>query len=305
MKHWTKEEDMLLISLLGKTSFEEMAKQFKSRSATSLRNHAAKKLKLGNSYAFRKYTKDESFWETPNPLNCYWAGFLAADGYICEKEGHEAVKVGLSVKDLNHLEKFKNDSQYTGKIEQRQRRFSNNKLSPYTTLVSLQINACKKWVADMKYNFNLCQCKSKILQGPNLSDNYLKLCFLIGYIDGDGCIHWDKWKKQPTIRFVSSSHTIIEWVKDIIDKNFNVSIIKTPKSFNIKRKSTMSTLAVSGLRAAKLFDALSAIDVPKLDRKWKNPEFLAELALYKQRFPSFFINFENSQLIPDNLLEKV
>jgi len=305
MKHWTKEEDILLVSLLGKTSFEEMAKWFENRSATSLRNHAAKKLKLGNSYAYRKHTKNEPFWENPNPLNCYWAGFLAADGYICEKQGHEAVKVALSIKDEKHLKKFKEDCGYTGIISKRQSRFSNQEHRPYTTLVSLQINACKKWVADMKSNFNLCQCKSKILQGPNLSDDYLKLCFLIGYIDGDGCVSWDKYKKQPTIRFVSSSHTIIEWVKDIVDKNFNVSIIKTPKSFNIKRKLTMSTLAVSGLRAAKLFDALSAIDVPKLDRKWKNPEFLAELALYKQRFPSFFINSEKSQLIPDNLLEKV
>jgi hypothetical protein len=246
MKHWTKEEDKLLVGLLGKISFDEIAKRFNGRSPTAIRCHAIKKLKLNNPYRYRKHTKNESFWETPNPLNCYWAGFLAADGYICEKQGHEAVKVGLSIKDLAHLENFKKQIGYTGKVEQRQRRFSNKESSPYTTLVSLQINACKKWVADMKRNFNLCQCKSKILQGPNLSDDYLKLCFLIGYIDGDGCVHWDKWKKQPSIKFVSSSSMILIWIKQLIDEKFNFST-RAPKPFNIRKNGNMFKLHASGM----------------------------------------------------------
>lgn len=286
-------------------SYEKIAEYFPGRGPDAIRAHAYKKLRLNNSFKYRKHTKDESFWETPNPLNCYWGGFLAADGYICEKVGHEAVKVGLSIKDLKHLEKFKKDTKYTGIISQRKSRFKNKEKHPYTILVYIGINACKKWVADMKLNFNLCQRKTKILQGPNLTNDYLNLCFLIGYIDGDGCVHWDKWKKQPTIKFVSSSPIILNWVKDIFDRQFNFSA-RAPKKFNITKEPTMGKLSISGLRAAKVFELLSAIDIPKLDRKWKNPEFLAEFENYKLKFPTFFTKEAKQRLdIDGNLISPI
>ena len=288
-------------SLVGKMSFKSMTKYFDGRTASSLQSHS-RFINLNSPYIHKIHSKDENFWETPNSLNCYFAGILAADGYLYEKNGAKALKWAVSIIDKAHLEMLIKYTKFTGKITHYMHK------SPSTDnvneMVRVSFSSCDKWIKDLKNNFNLCQGKSLVLQGPNLSDNYLKLCFLIGYIDGDGCIHWDKTSKQPVIRFACCGLEILKWIKNIIEKDFEYTARKGRKP-NINKRENHYIYCISGLRAAKLFDALSAIDVPKLDRKWKNPEFLAELALYKQKFPSFFVNSENSQLILDTLVEKV
>lgn len=286
---WTKKEDALLTSCMNKMSYENMEKLFPGRTKHSIRARAYRVLGLINNYKHKIHSKNESFWETPNPINCYVAGFCAADAYVCEKKGHEAFKLGISIKDEKHIQKFKELFEYTGQISKVQKRFGGNDSSPWTTLVCLQINSCKKWIEDMKRNFNICQGKSKILKGPNLTNEYLMMCFLCGFIDGDGSVVWDKWKKQPAIKLFSSSNAILEWAHYLIDKHFNFSA-RTPKKIAIcaRKNKKMSSLNVSGLRAAKMFELLSTMDIPKLDRKWKNPQFLAEFENYKLKFPTFF-----------------
>lgn len=51
-----------------------------------------------------RYQKNHNFFKNKNPLNSYWAGFIAADGSISSK-GNE-LKIALSAKDAGHLEKL-------------------------------------------------------------------------------------------------------------------------------------------------------------------------------------------------------
>ena len=57
----------------------------------------------------RKYNVNDNFFEKTDVLNCYWAGFIAADGCIIEGKKQNQLSIGLAKKDFNHLNLFKND----------------------------------------------------------------------------------------------------------------------------------------------------------------------------------------------------
>lgn len=54
----------------------------------------------------RHYDIDENFFEEINTEEkAYWLGFILADG--CLKKNSNQLSINLSIKDFNHLEKFK------------------------------------------------------------------------------------------------------------------------------------------------------------------------------------------------------
>ena len=281
----------MLKSLVGRMSFRDMTKYFIGRTPNALQLRS-RKLGFDSPHVHRIRTKNEKFWEIPNPTNCYWAGFIAADGCITEKRGATSLKLGISIVDLKHLEKFIKDTNFSGKIVHYDTWAPAGKKISH--MVRTSISSCQKWIIDLKKNFNLCQGKTRILRGPNLEDDYLKLCFLIGYLDGDGCLHWDKrlrkknGKGYPSISAVSSSFAILSWIADLMNKHFKVSFIDDVKDVQVIKRTNHFCLFLTGIRAAKVFELLRSIEVPKLDRKWKNEEFLAGIEEYKKRNPEFF-----------------
>ena len=59
---------------------------------------------------------------------------------------------------------------------------------------------------------------------------------------------------------------------------------------NAYEKENYSGFVFDGLKAALIIHSLSKVDVPKLDRKWKNPEILAEIEKYKENNQLYFLN---------------
>lgn len=52
-------------------------------------------------YKQRTYNVDDFFFNTPNELNSYYAGFIAADGHICSRNSEKrTLKIGLSSKTI-------------------------------------------------------------------------------------------------------------------------------------------------------------------------------------------------------------
>jgi hypothetical protein len=119
---------------------------------------------------------DENFFSVPNILNSYWAGFIAADGCIRGYHDHY-LSLGLSKKDISHLEKFKRDLRLSNKIT-----IYDKHNSCITGLSSNKI--CD----DLKNNFNITPRKSKTLKPPNIKNKTNILSFIAGYIDGDGSV---------------------------------------------------------------------------------------------------------------------
>ena len=123
-----------------------------------------------NEKAFDNMQSEEQF---------YWLGFMYADGNI-SKEGNR-IEVRLSIKDKNHLEKFRKFLNLSTEIR---------------TGVCNDYGFCHLSVRNkhMWNTLNSLGCtpqKTLTLQFPNISFFKKKeniLHFIRGYVDGDGCL---------------------------------------------------------------------------------------------------------------------
>jgi len=116
----------------------------------------------------------------------YWMGFLFADGHFNDKKGKTSIVVGLSEKDRLHLEKL---SKFVD-VEMKER------VSTWTyngiKKTSKQCNL-SKWdktnVLKIIDKFSILPLKT---YNPPLNLNIqaddLFIAFIVGFIDGDGCI---------------------------------------------------------------------------------------------------------------------
>ncbi len=159
------------------------------------------------SEKMKKYSINEKYFEKPNTENSYWAGFIAADGYINDyKCKYRRASIMLSKRDINHLEKLKEQSKYTGPVLIRYRP---NKKSKNKYFCLLQISS-SNWIKDLETNFQIVPKKTHILNPPKL-EYPNNLAFIAGFIDGDGCISFSKKKKWKyiTITIVCASIKMI------------------------------------------------------------------------------------------------
>ena len=237
-----------------------------------------------------KHSKNEAFWETPNPINSYFAGLGAADMSI-NTTSRFALSWQCHVKDESAMARFIKETGYTGKI------FYVTEKSPCSentaTHSCLRVSACQKWAIDLSKNFNIVSGKTHRLQPPNVTSDFLKCCYLIGMTDGDGCISIGKpqgYQEMPVVSYVSASQDIIQWIRDFVDSKFPFSNRRNPKrgTVNSSVQGTYHHCRIYGMQAIKLFDFLRRIDVPKFARKWDNPAFLALVETYRQKWPEFF-----------------
>lgn len=160
------------------------------------------------SYKYlRKFKVDDNFFTKPNNINCYWAGFIAADGCIQSKN---KLILSLSYKDLDQLEKFKQDIN------------SNHNIGIYTTNTSYADNTkyCKiviysdQIVLDLLTIFNISTKKTFTLIPPNINDPLLIDYYIKGYIDGDGCISRYKLNKTDRENLdinITGTKTLLDW----------------------------------------------------------------------------------------------
>lgn len=104
----------------------------------------------------------------------YWLGFLYADGSVGSKE--DKIELGLSEKDLKHIEKFKNFMNITNKISYRKNTKSYR--------ISFRSIKCKQDLI----NKGCVPKKSLVLKFPNENQVPKELIkhFIRGYFDGDG-----------------------------------------------------------------------------------------------------------------------
>lgn len=206
-----------------------------------------------------KYHIDETFFKIPNNINCYIAGFTAADGSIMSNSNSG---VAYSIKDREILEYIKKATQYTGPITEYQIIINNIK----KTYFRLNLFG-KNIVKDLCNNWNITPNKTITLQPPNLDLLEHKLAYICGYIDGDGCIRHNKRKngsKQYTIQFCGSEY-LMNWIcnftKNLLNHSCNVRKYKNKQCFEFK---------LSDKYAKELRNLVLNIDTGfKLKRKWE------------------------------------
>lgn len=279
---WSTEEINILISkcLDGNFSYKMIGKIL-NRSSHSCQNKA-RQLKINNHFkSAKKYTVDLDFW-IPNPISAYWAGFSAADASI-NKHSLNCYNYRLEIahSDVCHLERFKKDAKCDNPIKTSIRRDK--------FLHSRLVVSEPKWIRDLESYYNIVTNKTLRLAPPNLNDEYLKFCYLIGYIDGDGTVHFEEKRQRLCINIVSASESIINWCHSLIYGKFkNSSLVK--KENNVKfANGKYPFMSVNGLRAAVVFDYLCKFNLPKLKRKWEQPMVLEYVNKMKEKHPEFFV----------------
>lgn len=204
---------------------------------------------------------NQNFFDEPNLLNYYWAGFIAADGCV---RGHprNQLRIKLQFRDRNHLSQFSHDCLFEGGVKD----------TPDKTQSYVEICGVKNWVCTLKENFNIIPNKTHVLEPPNLVVLEHMWSYIIGLIDGDGSIYFEIDRSlKPRIRLsFNGTESVLVWVRTLFDSYFPQRKKRYNPSQVLKRPGTKTTYnyRLSGERAIESLSFLSNFDVPKLYRKW-------------------------------------
>ena len=288
-QQWKPEEDALLKKLITEgISFKDMPDKFPNRTRRGLTCRAyTLGLKSGTPRTI--HSKDESFWETPNPINSYYAGLAAADMSLDNKK--HTLSWGCEVDDEKYMQFFIDATKFTGTI------FRTTKINksingydvkkPISIHSNLRVGACQKWSINLENNFNIIPNKTYRLRPPNLKSDYLKCCYLIGLFDGDGALS-HRNNVHPLIAYGSASKDIVEWVREFIESRFPFKIKQKNTTIQNRYDNHYYRYNINGMTAVKVIELFRTIDVPKFTRKWDNPNILQIIEQYKVKWPKYF-----------------
>lgn len=205
-----------------------------------------------------KYTLNENYFDILTTENCYYAGFIAADG--CVSKSGKVLGIGLSSKDKQQLVNFLDSISCDAKIYHY---VKNNKYG----CDSISITS-KKLCDDLCKNFNILPKKSLTYIPPLFYDDSYKDAFIVGIIDGDGTISFTKSRNRTRlyISVVGTLDTIV-----FIKKRFEEILGHSTSNPNhrLGGNENTYTIRVSDKTARVLFEHFYKTEVPKLERKWK------------------------------------
>ncbi len=126
--------------------------------------------------AHRKYSVDESCFDTITPESAYWIGFLMADGSVFHQAGASwRLSLQLSVKDEEHVERFRRFVKATSRLY---RVGSHGTCGP-TVMIVISSNR----LAEALARYGVVPNKTKSAEVIGLEGNR---DFWRGVIDGDG-----------------------------------------------------------------------------------------------------------------------
>lgn len=259
---WTEEDVAMLISLSEKMMLKDVAKEM-GRTVASVALKANYIGLRGNSKFKRKYQVNDDFFANRDSLECcYWAGFIAADGCVGSPKKN-CLRLKVKDTDLDHLETFRSSIGYNGKLH-----FSHKNENTYACI---NIHS-KKIVEDLAW-FNITNRKTFTLEPPPLDGEHA-LAFLIGYIDGDGCISIEKPKKRsPRLRLsIIGTYNMICWAKTIFDE-----IAPFSTNANPRKVGKVFQYSIASKKALHVLSYLQKVNVQKLGRKWN------KINQYKER----------------------
>lgn len=132
----------------------------------------------------KKYTVNENYFDEIDTENkAYWLGFLYADGYILERG--KALITGLTLKDLDHIEKFKSDIDSTHLIKS-------------TTTNNYQFNIYNTNFSKHLIDKGCIPRKTNKIEFPEIKNDLVNH-FIRGYFDGDGSVSATDRTLQVTI----------------------------------------------------------------------------------------------------------
>lgn len=283
MPIWSKEETKIVLENYGKIDTKNIVKLLPDKTIKQIRrkaNHLG--LKCNYEISQPRTKVDDNFFTIPNPVNSYWAGFIAADGCI-SKNGRF---FSVNQSQLEPLQKLKDSCKYQGNISYQRklqekimdRHYPAKEVDIYTIKIK-----SKQMVLDLYNNFNITSQKSYTLQPPKDLNEYNTWCFIAGLIDGDGHIglYLDKRSITPKIQInIVGTIYIIKWVSDFFG---NFGHIYHP----IKKHHPVTAKYHCSCNNAKYIinkiKSITEIQYLLMNRKWSKIENIKPIRKRKNR----------------------
>ncbi len=296
---WTPQEIIHLKELCdsGLYPFDKLAKQLgRSKSGTMYKCYEQG---FGNKYIYKRYSHKESFFQDISLESSYWAGIIATDGCISHSKGASVLNLTVSIKDIDHLERWKLAVKATNPIKRVMVKCNISTKDPSKEFEHcfMRLDSAHQLISDLSTNFGITNNKTLRGPPPNLPSIQHQLAYIRGFIDGDGSLTLSHQKGFVVLMVCGCNREMISWIKDIIDS------LDIPHIHPAKRPSLVYQppgescyyWCLRGFRAAVLVELLKRLSVPNMTRKWDNPRLLEEINHWKQRVDrwppeSFFTN---------------
>ncbi|HHF3082635.1 hypothetical protein K6U66_02540 [Vibrio alginolyticus] len=194
---------------------------------------------------------------------CYWAGLLAADGWISVSSKYKcSLNLTLNAIDahiVNGLLHFLNISQPV-RYEVKSASNYNKELGiKYSIVANAKINGLC-YVEQFRDYFNITRQKTSSYSPPNNLTKRQFFAFFAGFLEGDGSVIL---VKTPVIKFVSASPDATEYFIRELRKYIS------DVGFNINAKKNVEKVFFSTTTSQAIYDEIILTGAPLLmDRKW-------------------------------------
>lgn len=227
---------------------------------------------LYNPHKFTKYISNDSFWSVPNPINSYWAGFIAADGCVRKQGNSYSLMIQLQEEDKGHLEKFLSACGSTNIIATYLRPTSIKK-DKFGNYCDIRITN-NKWQKDLESNFNIFPAKTWNFSPPSLSEGLIPY-WVAGFIDGDGCynrVH----NGHLLITITSAVQSSLDVVFNLFDKYKRQKGAKQRNIRKCGKNKQYFNFSVSGHPASEAAMFIMGLPCPHLERKYRKAAFVLQ-----------------------------
>ena len=212
--------------------------------------------------------KKEDYFSTQNSNMAWLLGFLAADGSIRKNENK--IKIGLSIKDKEILEKIKKELELETSIKE----YTNSQGYDCCTLQW----TCEQHKKDLA-KYNIVPEKTFVLKPPYELNKDLWIDYIRGYFDGDGSINLipnsnGRWNGNLRWQVCSATKEILEFILQVFEEQYNI-----PK-VNIYERQGLHTLyyiQYSSIATRKIYSILYTQNSLFLERKKKHFEDILQI----------------------------
>jgi hypothetical protein len=255
---WTPEEDEALHRIFPLMRPRELEKHF-GLSFEQIRTRA-KRLGLRSRQALALAGIQHDFFARSTPDAAYFAGLLAADGWITAR--HPEISLALKESDRDMVDRF---AASVG---------ASREVRVYRGQARAVV-CSDKLVADLAERWGVRPGKTHDLQPPTIDDRQLQLAYAAGHLDGDGFISGTPRSRAGALVRCGAIGTedVIRWIAAVLDARL-AAAGRAPvrvRQVGIEKYSfPMFEWRTSDNNAVVVLDAMRAVIGGRLgiSRKW-------------------------------------
>ena len=212
----------------------------------------ARNIVLPNLGRFRKRIYcNERFFINLSPISAYWAGFIAADGTLFNRD--KSVTIALSKRDVRHLYKFIKAIKSNVQVGYTE---SNN---------STHVSICSNPLYESLIKLGITPNKSLSITHVNIPLS-LKSHFIRGVFDGDGSISGEK---ITHVQFcIAGNKPFLQEIQNSLVRKCNINRVKL---YSLPPSGRAYKLQYTGSQIFKILDFLykKSCHQTRLDRKYQ------------------------------------